>query len=113
MEPRVDDLDNVVSGEAPPAPGAPHAGAEPLPGYRLLEPLGRGGFGEVWKCEVPGGLRKAIKFVHGSLDCPLGSAAAATQELAAFERIKDIRHPFLLSLERVEVADGRLLFVME
>src|SRR5687767_8991402 len=67
-------------------------GEEPLPGYRLLEPLGRGGFGEVWKCAVPGGLCKAIKFVHGDLDCGAGREGPAELEFEALERIKAIRH---------------------
>lgn len=88
-------------------------GTEPLPGYRLLEPLGRGGFGEVWKCEAPGGLHKAIKFVSGAESEDGQGERRFSQELEAFEQIKAIRHPFLLTLERVEVLGNELVMVME
>ncbi|MFQ3651354.1 MAG: protein kinase [Gemmataceae bacterium] len=77
-----------------------------------MEPLGRGGFGEVWKCEAPGGLHKAIKFVSGgpTFDRPHSNAE---QELRAMNRIKAIRHPFLLSTERVKFVGHELVIVME
>src|SRR4029077_19241309 len=104
----------MVSAETTPRETAKTAGAQPLPGYKLIEPLGSGGFGEVWKCQVPGGLHKAIKFVRGNLSNALDvDALEARQEFLALERIKAIRHPFLVSLERVEVLDGELLIVME
>jgi serine/threonine protein kinase len=90
---------------------SPHE--EPIPGYRLLEPLGRGGFGEVWKCEAPGGMHKAIKFVHGGLDLTNPDGNGAEQELRSLQHIKSIRHPFLLSVERAELIDGDLVLVTE
>lgn len=88
--------------------------AEPIPGYTLLERLGGGGFGEVWKCEAPGGLLKAIKFVYGDLHASDEEGQRRPeQELKALKRVKTVRHPYLLSLERFDVIEGRLLIVME
>ncbi|CAN5385657.1 hypothetical protein BH11PLA2_BH11PLA2_08120 [soil metagenome] len=86
---------------------------EPIPGYKLVEPLGTGGFGEVWKCVAPGGLHKAIKFVFGNMNSMDGDSAKAEQEFKALERIKLVRHPFVLSMDRIEVVGGELLIVME
>ncbi len=86
---------------------------EPIPGYRLIEPLGSGGFGEVWKCEAPGGLIKAIKFVYGNLNSFDVEGARAEQERNALNRVKEVRHPFVLSLERIEEVEGELVIVME
>lgn len=82
--------------------------SEPIPGYKLVQRVGAGGYGEVWTAEAPGGLVKAIKFVYGQLD-----EDRATREMKALQRIKGVRHPFLLSIERIEIIDGQLIFVTE
>src|SRR4051794_16590959 len=87
--------------------------AEPIPGYRLIERLGGGGFGEVWKAEAPGGLLKAIKFVHGTLTGAASDAGLVQQELKSLNRVKTVRHPYILSLERFDIIDGQLVIVME
>src|SRR5207253_6735123 len=87
--------------------------AEPIPGYKIIERLGGGGFGEVWKCVAPGGLLKAIKFVYGDLQTASPDGQRAEQELKALSRVKTVRHPYILSLERYDIINGQLLIVME
>ncbi len=79
-----------------------------LPGYTLAERIGSGGYAEVWRAEAPGGIQKAVKIVYGYYDDEF-----ASQELKALERIKGVRHPFLLSLERFEIINGRLAILTE
>jgi hypothetical protein len=86
--------------------------AEPIPGYRLIERIGGGGFGEVWRAEAPGGLQKAIKFVFGDLS-NASDGQRAEQELKSLKRVQSVRHPYILSLERYDIIDGQLMIVME
>lgn len=77
-------------------------------GYRIVDRIGAGGYGEVFKVEAPGGILKALKVLSG-----FGNEKKAQNELAALDAIKKLRHPFLLSLERIEVVDERLVVITE
>ena len=89
-------------------PIKPINAAESVLGYTLKERIGLGGYGEVWSAEAPGGFPKAIKFIHGYHD-----ENRAQRELKALNRVKEVRHPFLLSLERIDIVDGQMIVITE
>ncbi|MCA9192009.1 MAG: protein kinase [Planctomycetales bacterium] len=84
------------------------AGFQPIAGYTLRRRLGAGGYGEVWLADAPGGLQKAIKFIFGSAD-----QSQAAGELRSLQRIRQVHHPFILSLERIEIVDSQVIIVTE
>jgi serine/threonine protein kinase len=75
-------------------------------GFTLVQFLGRGGFGEVWKATGPGGFSVAMKFI------PLGDAAGNV-EVRALELMKDVRHAHLLGQFGAWEREGMLIVAME
>ncbi len=69
------------------------SGGEPIPGsgYRLVEVLGRGGFGEVWKATAPGGAEVAVKIIR------LGGREGR-KEFKALQLVKRVRHANLVPI---------------
>jgi serine/threonine protein kinase/Tfp pilus assembly protein PilF len=81
-------------------------GAEPVPGYRLVSWISKGGSGEVWKARGPAGFPVAMKLI------PLGNEHAAT-ERRALELLRGIRHPNLVAVFGAWENNGLLVVAME
>jgi serine/threonine protein kinase len=77
---------------------------QPVPGYVLVEFLGRGGFGEVWKASAPGGAECALKIIN--LSCREG-----LKEFKAISLLRRVHHPNLTPIIAIWVKDtrGRIL----
>jgi small GTP-binding protein len=76
-------------------------------GYKRVQRIGAGSFGEVWRAEAPGGVEVAIKIIHR----PLGHDTQ--RELQALELIKRLRHPYLLASHAYWWHEDRLFIAME
>jgi serine/threonine protein kinase len=74
-------------------------------GYRVLERIGGGMFGVVYKGAAPGGVDVAIKVVY--------LTAEGARELGSLDLVKRLRHPFLLQTQAYWRQDDQLYIVME
>lgn len=77
-------------------------------GFTMVKFLGRGGFGEVWRAEAPGGFPVAIKIINRPLDND-----EYQRELQSLELIKKLSHPFLLQTQSSFSLPDRLYIIME
>jgi serine/threonine protein kinase len=112
-EPRQKSVQEKKANSAP-SRGAAHyigPGMEPISGYRLIERIGQGAFGEVWSASSDG-KTFAIKFFHGELDAP-DARGRAEKELEGLTRIKKVDHPSILQIHSLIVRDEKLILVTE
>lgn len=108
--------DEQSTAGAPTGLGASGQDPDPQPGqrlahYRLLEPLGAGGFGAVWRAEdLRLGREVALKFLARRIS--RDSAARSLLEAEA-RTVAALAHPGIVTLHALEEAEGRLFLVME
>jgi serine/threonine protein kinase len=92
----------TVSSSLPPfTGGALVAGMSLVPGHRLIELIGRGGYGEVWKASAPGGKHVAIKIIRDL------QHSKGKQEFKALELIKGVEHHYLMELQAFWLLDRK------
>ena len=82
--------------------------AKVIRGYRLLETLGTGAFGVVYRALSPGGVEVAIKEVMFPLSRP-----EAKRELDVLKLITQLHHPYLLCLHDFWAENNQLFVAME
>lgn len=92
-------------------PSVPNGGrpCEALPGYYLLEVLGRTPLVETWKARDPNGRLVCVKYVYVSDSHKL----AANRILDRARRLVDMRHAHLATLLTLAYDSGRLILVTE
>ena len=82
---------------------------EPVAGYRLIELLGEGAFGAVWKGEGPGGVLVAMKIISKL------NGIHAIREWQSLQAVKNLKHANLVNIYGVWLKDeqGHVLTIDE
>jgi serine/threonine protein kinase len=105
---KTDQVDTAAGHATVPPPKQQRNNVHSISGYKMLERLGAGAFGEVWKVEMPGGIMKAVKVIFRPID-----HEEAKRELDSLELIKALRHHFLLQTISFEPCEDRLYILMD
>lgn len=84
-------------------------GLQLIPGYRLTQPLGAGGFGQVWEAARDGGSRVALKFIN----CRSHSPSIIASEVRILRALTDLHHPHIMPLQGVHACSQYLVLIME
>jgi formylglycine-generating enzyme required for sulfatase activity len=87
-------------------PPALRPGSRPVPEYALVEFLGAGQFGQVWKARDDSGFEVALKFIR--LDTRTKSA-----ELRRLDLMKNVRHPHVVPMFHSWNLDDWLVLALE
>jgi hypothetical protein len=77
-------------------------------GYEIIREIARGGNGRVYEVRAPGGVSKAVKIIRFDADDPL-----TAREAEGLRLIRGVRHPYLISIDRVDVERDQITLVME
>jgi len=85
----------------------PEAGAEPFPGYRLLQLRGRGAFATVWETVNPNGEHIALKFMSTQ------NGVIASREIRSLQCIQALNHPHLSRIQQIWCMPGYIAIAME
>jgi serine/threonine protein kinase len=82
-------------------------GTEPVPGYRLQNLVGQGGFAEVWEASVPEGPPVALKFMYAV------ESSHAAVEVRALQSMQRLYHPNLLRTHQIWSLSGHIVISMD
>jgi serine/threonine protein kinase len=99
-------------GHLTPIPALVGAGVPPVvPGYKLENLVGEGGFGQVWSARRDDGVRVAIKVLHLELVRSVDAMTRFERELEAIDRLH--HQNVVAALDHGTLPDGRPYLVLE